>query len=205
MIDFEYAGRHLRGVWRLVSGDAAWRDDMDFTTEGVFRSFWAVALSAPFALFGFVAAARAVARTPEYPRTIFAKAPLGVLLAAEIATMVLFWAAAIAILAFGAQRLGASRNAAAVIVAFNWSQLLAVIAASAPALVLALTGNAALFAALALPVLAFSVFLLWVVLRRNLPLDVGLAVAMIAALIVVELALNSLVANGAIWLYQLVS
>lgn len=205
MIDFEYAARHLRGIWQLAADNEDWREEMDLTLDGVFRSLWAIFLALPFSLLGFTAAARAIAQTPEYPRTMFSKAPLGVLLGLEVLTMVGAWFISIAILAFTARRIGASKQAAGLIVTFNWSQLFGGMVATIPALGLIATGSLEIFATLAIPSLIFSLFLIWSVVRKTLAADVGVTVAILAVIIAAELGVNSAITSGGIWVYQLLS
>lgn len=205
MMDFDYAAQHLRGVWRLAAGDENWRQDMDLTLDGFFRSLWAMALAIPFALLGFTAAARAIALTPEYPRTMFSKAPLGVLLGIEVLTMIIAWFFSIAILAFSAKRIGASKQAAGLIVTFNWSQLLGGMVAVIPAIALIASGSLELFAILAIPALIFNLFLAWSVIRKNLAIDIGVTIAILAIIIAAEIGVNSVITRGGVWVYQLLS
>lgn len=205
MIGFEYAGRHLRGVWRMITGDANWTEDIDRSVDGVFRSFWAILFTTPFALLSFHAAQRAAAASPQYEETIFARAPAPVVMAAELVAFCASWLASIVILALAARQFRATRNAGALIVTFNWSQLLTFVAAAIPAAALALTGNSPIFVILALPAIVFSIVVLWGVLRRNLPVTIGVAVALIALLTLVELSINAVTTQGAAALFQLLS
>lgn len=205
MIDFDYAGRHVRGVWRMISGDAGWAEDIDRSVDGVFRSFWAILFTTPFALLSFHAAHRAALASPQYEETVFSRAPAPVVIAGEMLAFGASWLASVVILALAARQFQATRNAAALIVAFNWSQLLTFAAASIPAAVLALTGSSPVFVALALPAIVFSIVVLWGVLRRNLPVTVGVAIALIALLTFAEIAINAITTEGAIALFQLLS
>ncbi len=205
MIDFEYAGRHVRGVWRMAQGDHAWAEDIDSSTDGVFKSFWAIAFAAPFALLVIRAAQRATARADGYGAEIFEQIPA---LAAFVALMLAFltsWLASVAALAFIARGLNAQRKAGALIVTFNWSQLIAIAAATVPAVVLALTGNEQIVMLLALPAVFVSVYVLWGVLRRNLPITVGVAIAVMALLAFIDLGVNAVATQGAVGLFHLLS
>lgn len=205
MIDFDYAGRHVRGVWRMATGDAAWGEDIDRSVDGVFKSFWAMTLTAPFALLAFHSAERAASASPRYPETIFALAPAPVVIGAEMTAFCVSWLASIIALGFIARALDASRQAAALIVTFNWSQLLTFAAAAIPSAFLAATGDDQVFVLLALPAMVVSVVVLWGVLRRNLPVTVGVAVALMALLTLIELAINAATTQGAVALFQLLA
>lgn len=205
MIDFEEAGQRLRGVWRLIAGDEAWREDMDLSTEGVFRSFWAMALSAPFAVLSVLAQSGIARTTPDFASTIYAKAPLPIVLVSELGAALAAWMIAIAALTFAAKRLNAGREAAGLIAAFNWSQLLTYLVSAAPAGLFILTQNIELTAISLIAVFAFSIYVFWVVLRRNLPIDVGPAIAIIVGLSAISIGVYTLITNIAIWFIQLFS
>ena len=205
MTSFEYAGQHMRGVWRMARGDADWRNDMDQSVDGVFRSFWAIGYSTPFALLAFHSAQRAASLSPRYHETIFAKAPAPIVVGAEFFGFLVSWGASVLVLGAAARALKATRDAASLIIAFNWSQLLTMAVASVPAAFLAVTGATQFFVGLALPAIAFSFYILWGVLRRNLSITAGLTISLIALLTLVELLANSMATQGAVALFQLLS
>ena len=205
MIDFEYAGRHVRGVWRMALNDAGWTDDVDRSVDGVFRSFWAMAFAAPFALLAFHSAERAARLSPRYAETIFAKAPPLLIISAEMFGFVVSWLASVAALGAIARALDASDRAGGLIITYNWSQLLTIAVASVPAAFLAVTGATQLFVFLALPAIMFSFFIIWGVIRRNLSVTIGAAISLIALLTLIELLINAVTTQGAVALVQLLS
>lgn len=204
MISIDYAAQNMRGVWRMAFG-GDWREDLDLTTEGVFKSFWAIALSAPLALLAFAAARRAVLDTPEFQSTIFAKAPFSVLLLAELGALTLYWVASITALVMITKAIDASRHIASLIIAFNWGQLLTFIIIAGPAALLGLTGDASLFVLFYLPALFISLAILWGVLRKNLPVTISMTIALIAMITLIEIIINTLVTHGVVELYLLLS
>ena len=201
MISFDYAARHVRGMWRLALGDDDWRDDMDLTTDGVFASFWAIAFSIPFEILGGMAEARIAASTPAYSSSLYASVPIAVMLATQIIASLIAWGVTIAALVLAAQRLGASRETAGLIISYNWSQLLAYFSVMAPAAAITATGSAELSALLFLGVLFFSIYLFWVVIRRNLPVDIGVTVLLIVALSAVSIGVYTVLTNIAVRLF----
>jgi len=205
MIDFEYAARNIRGVWRMAFGGGDWRDDLDRSVDGVFRSFWAIALAAPFSLLAFVSLHRAAARSDAIEAPALTDAPLALLLATETTSFLLDWAASIAALVFTARALGAGNRTADVIAGFNWAQVITTVAVTAPIAVLGLTASAEIFSLLYLPAVIFALVLLWRVLRQCLPLDAGMAVALIAMLTVIGLVIRSAVTGGAVLVLQALS
>lgn len=205
MISIDYAARHLRGVWRLATGDENWRDELDISTDGVFASFWAVALSAPFAIVGVLAEYRIASASPAFQSSHYAGAPLSVMAPAELLSSLIAWGAGIAALAFAAQRLNATRETAALIISYNWSQLFAYITVMVPAVLILTTGNAELSALLFLSIFVFGVFLFWVVVRKNLPIDIGMTVMLLVALLAVSFGVYAVITNFAARLFQLFS
>lgn len=205
MIDFEYAGRQLRGVFLLVFTNKDWRADIDCSVNGVFLSFSAILLSAPFALLGFHAAHKAAAAAPEFPQSPYGQTPLAILMSAELIALASFWAASIFTLVISARLLQASRSAGGLIVAYNWGQLLIFLLSAAPAALLAFTYNVSLFALLALPVVVASLFITWRILRVFLSTDVAITIFMMILLTIVELSVNSIVMHAIISLHGLFS
>ncbi len=205
MISFDYAARHLRGVWRLAAGEENWREDMDLSTDGVFASFWAIALSAPFAIVGVLAEYRIAEASPAFRSSLYARAPIAVMAPMELLSSLAAWLITIAVLGLVARRLGATRETAALIVSFNWSQLFAFLTVMAPAVAIAATGNAEISSLLFLGVLIFSIYLFWIVIRRNLPIDIGVAVMLIVGLSAVSFGVYAILTNAAVRLYQLFS
>ncbi len=205
MISFAYAARHLRGVWRLAAGDDDWRDEMDLSTEGVFTSFWAIAFSAPFAIVGVLTEYKIAGSAPAFQSSLYAKAPLVILAPVELLASLIVWLMTAAALGFVAKRLEATQETTALIVSFNWSQLLAFITVLAPAVVFVTTGNAQIGSLLYFVVLIFSIYLFWIVIRRILPITVGVTILVIVGLSAVSFGIYAVLTNLAIRLYQLVS
>jgi hypothetical protein len=205
MIDFDYIARHVRGVWRMAFGanESGGGDDMDRSIDGVFASFWALIITAPFALVAMTARKQLAAPSAEYSNTIYAKAPLPVLFTAEIIALAAYWAASIAALVLTARSLNATRQVAGLVVAYNWGQLVIFMLSAAPAAVLIFTGNLNLFALVALPAGIAGVFILWRILRQNLPLTIGGVVFLIVLLTVIELFVKSVVVHAVVSFYFL--
>lgn len=201
MISLDKAAQHLRGAWRLVARDAAWREEMDLSLDGVFNSLWAFLLAVPFALLSILAENRLALSMDDYSTTIFAKAPLSAIAVASLLISAIIWAGTLYILAYAAKRAGASRSVAGLIVSYNWTQLLVYIASAAPALAILLGGAMGIAGFLYLLLFGFSLYIFWVVLRENLPLGTSGIVALIAGLTILSLAIYSLMLNALIALF----
>ncbi len=203
MINFDYVARHLRGVWRMAFGGDSDGGDIDRSIDGVFASFWAVVIAAPFALVAFSAGKQWAATTPDYANSVYAKAPLPVLFTAEIIALAAYWGAIIAALLLVARTLNATRQVAGLIVAYNWGQLIIFMISAAPSAVLIFTGDLNLFALTALPVGIAGLFINWRILRQNLPLTIAAAVFLIVLLTIIKLFVNSVVVHAVVWFYFL--
>lgn len=204
MIDFEYAAHNIKGVWRMAFTDAEdWRRDIDRSVGGVFRSLWAVALATPFKLLMAALAQRAGAKM-NLDDPLLA-APRAMVLTAEMAAYLIDWAASIAALVLIARTLRASDRAADLIVAFNWGQVITVVVATAPFAVFAITGSPHAATLLMLPAFAFAIALIWRIIRKCLPLDIGMAVAVVAILALIGILANGIARSGAFLVLQLLS
>lgn len=206
MITITYVAQNIHGVWKMAfGGNDDWRENLDFTTDGVFKSLWAMVIAAPFALLAFAAGRRAVMDTPQYQETIFANAPFSLLLTAELGALALYWSASIAALVMTARAINASRQIAGLIIAFNWSQLLGFMVVALPAAIFGATGNMNIYVLAILPASFLSLAILWGVLRRSLPMNIIMTLSLIAILILIEITINTLITHGAIAAYQALS
>ncbi|MEM9015258.1 MAG: hypothetical protein AAGB02_09160 [Pseudomonadota bacterium] len=205
MIDFDYAGQHVRGVWRLAFGGGDPHSDLDNSHSGVFRSLAAIILSAPFTLLAVTSARRAALMSPDIRSSALSEAPIAVFLTAKTTVFLLDWAIGLAALIFTARLLGATEKAAGAIVSYNWAQLIIAIVVAGPLVILGMTADANIFSLFYFPALAFSIVLLWRVLRASLPLDVGMAIALIAVLLLIGVVANASVSYVALGLLQLFS
>ncbi|MBL4620758.1 MAG: hypothetical protein JKX88_11750 [Marinicaulis sp.] len=206
MITINYVAQNIRGVWKMAfGGEGDGHEDLDFTTDGVFKSLWAIIISAPFALLAFAAGRRVVMDMPQYNETIFANAPFSLLLTAELGALALYWSASIAALVMTARAINASRQIASLIVAFNWSQLLGFMIIALPATLFGMTGNMNIYVLAILPASFLSLAILWGVLRRCLPINIIMTISLIAMLVLIEIMINTLVTHGAVAAYQALS
>ena len=205
MIDFDDAARHVSAVLRMAfrPEDESWRRDIDNSVNGVFRSFWAAAFVAPFLMLAYTVSERAARTAPNFDDSFFTKAPSGLLLITEFVAYAVVWAISLWALAMIAKKLGAQKNYSTVVVLFNWAQPLGLFLFVIPAAAFVLTNSFEIFAILQLPIIAFNVFIFWNILRRNLPLDVGSAVAIIALIYFIELGVHTVVQSLTVGAYQL--
>ncbi len=205
MITLDYVVKNMRGVWNLAFTERDWRDDVDCTTEGVFKSFWAIALSIPFVVITFTAVHPTLSTAPQFEETILARTPAALLIFAELVSLVLYWLANVAALVFTARKINASDKVAHMIVAFNWSRLMALAAVATAAFVLGVTGNVSIFVLIYLPAAFFSLSILWAILRKFLPVNIVMTISLITMLILIEIIVDTLVTHGLVGLYQFFS
>ena len=185
MISFDEAARQIAGAWKMARGSDDWRSSLDRSVDSVFSSFAAFAFAAPLVVLFTASAKRAAARIPDFSDSLYQTAPLIPLLAADLLTFALDWAASLALLVMLAQRTGAGKNTADLIVGYNWIQPL-IAAAQLPSIaVMASTASTTAGALLGIPGFALAIFLIWGVVRRGLGAQPAPAAAIIAMLIIV--------------------
>ena len=205
MVDFEYASRNINGVLRMAFGKEDWREYVDRSVDGVFKSFWAIPLTAPFSLLAFVSARRAAENSPDIASSVLTTTPLGVLITAEFVGFFLDWALSIGAIIFIARTLNAGSRIADAIIGFNWTQLIAAAIISIPVFVFGLTNDTNVFSLLYLPAVIVAIVLLWRVMRSCLPLSIGMTIALLATLMLIGIIANATVSTAAIFIFQLVS
>ena len=205
MINFEYAARHIRGVWRIAFGGGDWREDMDLSVDGVFRSFWAMAFTAPFMLLAFVSIRRTAAQSEILASDPLQNAPSAFVLTIESLGFVADWALSVVALVALARTMKAENRVADVIVSYNWAQVMTAAAVSIPFALVAIAGSESAAGLLTLPAVVFSIFITWRVLRECLSLDVTMTVATIAVLTLISLVVSAALSGIALSLLQLFS
>ncbi len=202
MIQTEYVTQHLTSIWRLVAGRDDWRDNVDVSVDGVFRSFWALALSTPIALIALIATQHMDAISIE---PIGATVPLFVSAITLLISLAASWFFILATLIAVTRGLKATQEAAAVIITYNWGQLLSYLAFMVPIGIFAVTKSTELFALTALPMAIFGLVILWNVIRRILPISIGATIALIIALAIGELIVRNIIDKVVISIYSAVS
>lgn|GEM_PF-773913 len=207
MIDFEYAARQLASVWRMAftrnwenGGD--WRDDLDRSVDGVFKSFWAIAFAAPFALLSYIALRRAAEQISSVETSPLLQAPLGFMLGVEFLSFAVDWGISIAAIIFVARALEATTRITDTIITYNWAQVFAVALQSIPIALMGLLGTQAIAGVLALPILVIVLVLFWGVFRQAMELKPGMAIAIIFLLTLINIIVNSLIVGAASMLLQ---
>lgn len=192
MIRSEEIAENLRGVWRMARGDPAWRDSLDCSTEGVFRSFWAAALAAPLILMSHLAmrrAASSIASDLGQPPQL---SPLPASLTLQGAAFAADWALSLGVLLVFVRIMNAGHGAAALVSGYNWSQVIAAVAMFAATVIVAIlpAKDVAIFATLAAA--SVSIYLTWGVVRRSLGLPPATAIAAVALVLMVGLIVTQI-------------
>lgn len=202
MISGDYALRQLSGVWKMAWNAPDWQEALDRSVDGVFRSFWAVALAAPIAVVGFFSARRAAERLPDIPPSPILEAPFSVSMIIEAAAFFVDWGVSLAALIFVARAMGLARNAGDLVIGYNWLQIFVAIGQAIPIIGLSLTLRTEVGALLALPAIAFIIVLYWGVLRRASNGNIGNVVAMLALLVLIGFVARSVVSSIGFGLYK---
>lgn len=205
MIDFDYAARQLAGVWAMAWNRPEWRDALDRSVDGVFRSFWAFAFAAPLAFAGYFSLRRAAAVIPDFPETPLLQAPFAFTLAAEMTAYAADWAASLTALIFAARAMKIGRRMADLVVGFNWLQVFVAAAQAVPLIAIGLSGSSDVAGLLFIPATVLVVGLFWGYLRRTFDANVGTTIGLIIMLTLIGLLASAIVSGLATGLLQIFS
>ena len=176
----------LSGTLALVRGEAGWEDRLPMDAGAVFGSFWAVPLSLPAVVLASEAARRAVLASPD-AAAMLAEARPGVIAASAVLGALLSWGASLFLLTRLAARSGAGWRVSPLIVAYNWSRLLANLVLGAIAALAVATGA---WAIMLLAGVVKAILVLWLdvqVVRGALALTAGQAVGAVAMVLLARL------------------
>ncbi len=201
MEKLRYAADQIAAVWKMAANDPDWRDRLDASVDGVFRSFEAALYAIPLSVALYAFTLRAAAHTDEFPTAPLVSAPAPAFIGVQTIAYAAEWAASLALLILVARTLGADRRAATLIAGYNWAQAPITAIQAATMGGIAFSGSSALGGALAIPALVLQILILWGVLRRGYERDVGVTIAILGGLILVSIVATSLVVSvgGAIF------
>lgn len=205
MINFDYAASQMAAVWNMAWNRPGWQDALDRSVDGVFRSFWAVALAAPFSFLGYFSLRRAAERIPELRETPLLHTPLPFSLSVEIIGYVVSWGAELAALILLARALGAGARIADVIIGFNWLHVLTAIAQAIPWAVLGFAGQREIAGILSIPSAILVIALIWGYIRRSLGASLAQSIGILLFLILLGVFASLLIEGIASLLLQAVS
>ncbi len=192
MISFDNAARQIAGAWKMALGAEDWKASLDRTVDGVFASFAAFVYSIPFVVLFSISAKRAANRIPDFADTLYQTAPLAPLIIGDLFIYALDWAASLFLLVMLARATGAGKQAADLIVGYNWVQPV-IAAAQLPSIsVMASTASTAAGGLLGIPAFALTLFLIWGVVRRGLGAQPAPSAAVVAMLIIVGAVIDIL-------------
>lgn len=190
MISFDVAARQIAGAWKMAFAFENWREDLDRSIDGVFSSFAAIAISLPFVLLFTISAKRAAERTPELADSLYRTAPLAPLIIGDLVVYALDWAASLALLVMLVRSFGAGKQAADLIVGYNWIQPI-IASIQLPSLaIMASTASTTAGGIVGIPAFSLTIVLIWGIVRRGLNAPAGQAAAIVAMLVIVGAAID---------------
>ncbi len=202
VVPFDYATAHLSAIWRLgfspENSKDAWRDMIDRSVDGVFKSFWAMVYAAPFAALSFTSTYKVAPQVSEAFRSPLFEAPFPILFLVLFLTYGLTWIINIAIMAFVASRAGYKREVSDLVICYNWAQVPILAIQAIPITLAALSQATASFGfLLAVAGLCMVMILYWRIFRRSLGAGIGLTIALLSLLLIVNVIIgNVLTAFG---------
>ena len=169
----------VAGTMALARAEPDWEERLPMDAGAVFASFQAVALSLPAIVLAAEAARRALVALPEAGEAVAASSPVFVVVGSVVGALA-SWAASLFLLTRLASRSGKGWRVSPLIVAYNWSRLIA-------NLILGVIAAAAILLS-AWPIMAFAglvkmILVLWfdlMVVRGSLALTTGQAAGAVA-------------------------
>ncbi len=123
MISLAYINQQLGAVIRIVR-NREWQNVLDMTADGVFRSFWALPLSIPFAIASHLMTMPVLKNSPNYELLEIPTMPVWYTAGLRVVEFLVAWALALFLIAGLSQQLQAGRKVTPLIVSYNWSVLL---------------------------------------------------------------------------------
>ncbi|MCB2113999.1 MAG: hypothetical protein R3C42_07655 [Parvularculaceae bacterium] len=191
MTFLDRAASQMGGAWAMAFDLDGWRDRLDRSVDGVFRSFYAFFIAAPMMALYTLTVRRATERMPDHFESIHLAAPPAMIVISDLVFFAADWAVGLALLVLLSRTLGAGKNAAGLIAGFNWSQPITTAIQLPPVALAAATASPAAATLLGLPALALAVTVLWGIIRRGLAISIGPSVAVIAMLVVTSVILRT--------------
>ena len=201
MTDLRYYAEQIGGMWAMAIGRPAWRDRLDRSTDGVFRSFWALVpaliITLIFAAYVHANPALIEDATGLTQSGTLTVPSLPLWLIMETLHLVVSWGAGLWIVVFSGTRLEGRHAAADLIVGYNWLQLVFRVALIFPMALFIITGTRGVAGLVVIPIVGLSVFLHWGVLRRAIPSAnwsaiIGLMLAILFAILITGTVVTSL-------------
>ncbi|MEO0399225.1 MAG: hypothetical protein AAF224_07335 [Pseudomonadota bacterium] len=198
MIRFRDAVDQIVAVWDLVAGDRDSVQRIDRSVDGVLRSFWAVAFTLPLALclYAFAWPAQQNLRAAGDSATPLPPLPdlsFSIYMAVQTISLFAAWAASLVLLAALSRSFQQSDKAGLAIVAYNWSQIVLVGVQLAFFAIIAAFPNPGFALALGLASYGVIIFVYWGLVRRTLDRDIGVSLAIIAMLTLVQITVTAFV------------
>jgi hypothetical protein len=179
------AARQIAGAFAMAAGRENWKSALDRSIDAVFASFAAFAFSAPLVVLFTLSARRAALRIPDFADTLYQKAQLAILIIGDLVTYAVDWGVSLALLLGLARATGAGKQAADLIVGYNWVQPAIAAVQLPPIAIMASTASAGAGGIAGLSAFAITLFFVWGVIRRGLNAPPASAVAILFMLIIV--------------------
>ena len=184
----------VAAVWQMALGREDWDERLDVSTDGVFRSFFAMipvlfAIASVTIILGPTVSAL---MSEQYDSLNMFRVKATTAAAVNCAGLVVEWLISLALIISAAIRCGVRRQAAVLIAGYNWLQIITRGLALAPLLFLVASGDVELFGVALIASVVLTIGLLWGFLRRGLvdvpwPVIMGLMVALLATGLFTEL------------------
>ena len=202
MLTPAYILQQVQAIFAMAGNDDSWRDRLDTSTEGVFRSFWAIPLSLPLAVMSnhlLIPILRDSEGAPDSP--LLTASPLFVA-GLETVTFLAGWGACLVLLGMLCRSINAGPRISPLLVSYNWSGLIMQSVTFVIVVLVSLSPEPALLMGLLLGATALGLYLRWGTIRRALETDILPTLAIMAMLMLVFLIITSLVSGVGVSLWE---
>ena len=195
MITPAYIGSQFRAVIAMAQNNPLWRERIDASTDGFYRSLWAILLGLPVAALILYLSLQLILELPDFAADMTLALPLPLLMIVQMMTVAAVRIAIVGLLMVLARSLNRERSVSPLVVAYNWAELMIQLLLAASLTIILLTPSPAGFAGLLLGVTIFMFYIRWGVLRRALDLNIVQTISILVMLALVSF-LVSVVVTG---------
>ncbi len=194
MITPHYIVQQFGAIIAMLRG-RDWEDRLDMTSEGVFRSFWALPLSIPLAVTANMLTVPLLKLSPTYPDLDIPDLPPAYDAGMQIIQLTAAWIIVLFLLVGLAQQIRAGARITPLIVSYNWSVLLLQGIICLGVLLIAPTGQFELLILFYLMVTIFWLFVRWRLIRQTLESELAPTIGILVMLFLASQLVGSVITD----------
>ncbi|WP_306252367.1 hypothetical protein [Parvularcula sp. IMCC14364] len=199
MISPDYIKQQFQGVIAMLR-DEEWRETLDTTEDGVFRSFWAIPLCLVVVAVSSRLAESVLRLNPELE---LPDLPVVFDLTLQSVIFLSIWALTLFLLVGFARQIGAGGRVAPLIVSYNWSALLLNLLNMVFLVFASVTQALEVLVIFSLALQAFWFVMRWRLIRASLESDVGPTVGVLVIIFLATFLVSLTIADLGVWVHGL--